>query len=238
MTDEPVKFAFGSGFNSPAEVSDKLRYLLCLELFGFSPHERVLTAIPQLSKFFFLIFNLLRRGKDEEFASAYEVYFAEEVEKKAIVKLKYTSIPKLVMCNLKIERMGLLSASEIVRNTFYNTNMIDFLRFLKEGEKLASPHRSNYGYLLEKILERWWSLGLHSSELKSYVNHDKLYFINNCRRCCRILLAIRKRQTTILNCLPKDIVVYLAKITWTTKFDVLAWTTGFNTSIREWENVE
>lgn len=233
---DPVKFQFESesGFRNaiilgPVIVSEKLRYLLAPDLFGFSPDERMITSHILIRRLFFRIFLLLLKKDREEQScsecSAFSEYFANDIKNKNISRPYHIYIQKIIMSNIKYQKLSEIPADELIRLTDCNSKLADFLHFLKEGKRAVTPHRKDYGYILERILDHWWNLGFHSQIMKSYVDHNNLYFINNCRRFCCTLLAIHKKQDSksILHRLPKNVVVYLAKLIWTTKFDIITW---------------
>lgn len=212
-----MKFGYSNGFRSACVIKDKYTFPLCPELFGFEP-ELVISNYIQIQLSMSTIMMIISNQK--YLPKGYLTYFKEELKGKEL-PLRGLNLLSAITTNCR-NRSILPYTLQIDRSMGPNQMLFDFMHTIRNKTQVRDQERKDYGYILEKILERWWDLGFFPENSKSIVCAD-VYFVQNCRKFCILLMHIRKTKSTFLNRLPKDLIQYMAKILWETKFNILLW---------------
>lgn len=212
-----MKFGYKSGFGFSFFIENKYTFPLCPELFGFE-NGFVISNYFQIQLSMSIIITIISNQK--YLPRGYLTYFKEELEEKEL-PLRGLNLLSAIITNCR-NRSILPNTLQIDGSMGPNQMLFDFMHTISTKIQVRDQERKDYGYILEKILERWWDLGFFPENAKSVVCAD-IYFVQNCRKFCILLMHIRKTKSTFLNRLPKDLVQYIAKILWQTKFDILLW---------------
>ena len=212
-----MKFGYSNGFKSPFFIKDKYTFPLYLELFGFESRPLISNYV-QIQLSMSTIMMIISNQK--YLPEGYLTYFKEELKGKEL-PLRGLNLLSAITTNCR-DRSIIPETFQIEQSMGPNQMLFDFMHVIRTKIQVRDQERKDYGYILEKILERWWDLGFFPENAKSIVCAD-VYFVQNCRKFCILLIHIRKTKSTFLNRLPKDIIQYMAKILWQTKFDILLW---------------